>query len=489
MLLSFTFENWKSYRDSSTINFVAGRRQSHKETLTRIPGYKGMKILPISGIWGGNAGGKTNLLEALKFVKNFVTLGCNSLGRIPVEGFRPASDVAPSHFSVTFLVGGRIYQLEFTLTMESVIEENLFWLTHQREWRGIYARTTDHQGNAQVEFADEASPELADFTSSLDQLKMCVRGCGPYRLFLTNTVDQRIDVFSPLYEWFNSTLRYAGASTQFTRFPAMMSDERYCALFGSILKALDTGIERVGLEDVPEDGIISGLPEPIRRDLQERDNFSMQFEMGWNADAPSDVYLISKKDGIVKTQRVQTYRRGRDGELKPFGFRNESSGTRRLLEILPIFTDLWIGDTECVWVLDEIDKDFHTDLTRALVEQFLLHVKRSNTGGAYGDKEKQRECRDRDQPHQQMLFATHDLMLMEQDLLRIDEINVAERKRDGSSVLIPLHEYNGLRNDLDLRKSYLEGRFGGVPRLEPILVDFGEESEREVASERDDDHE
>lgn len=477
MLLSFTFENWKSYKDSSAINFYAGRKRSHREMLTSIPGYRGLKVLPISGIWGGNAGGKTNLLEALKFVKDFVVRGYNGLGRIPVEGFRPMEISKPSHFAITFLVNNRIYQLEFTLTSESVVEENLFWLTRQYEWRGIYARTTDDYGNARVEFAGTASPELADYASDLDRLQACVQGCGPYRLFLTNTVDQRIGVFASLHNWFDNTLRYAGAGTHFTRFPTMMSDERYCDLFGSILKALDTGIEHVSLEDVSGEDIIGSLPESIRREMQERDDFSLQFEMGRQTDVPSDVYLISKRDGIIRTQRVQTYRKGENGELKPFGFRNESSGTRRLLEILPIFTDLWIGDTECVWVLDEIDKDFHTDLTRALIEQFLLHVKHRNAGyDAKDEAESQKRMRGYDSPRQQMLFTTHDLMLMEQDLLRIDEINVVERKSDGSSRLIPLHEYKGLRNDLDLRKSYLEGRFGGVPRLAPILTDFGEES-------------
>lgn len=454
MLVSFALENWKSFRGFTKINFIAGRKRSHSETLAKPSGYAGLKLLPISGIWGGNAGGKTNLLEALAFVKQFVSFGFNDAGHIPVEPFRPASIERPTYFAVSFLAGNRIYQLEFTLTVDGVQSEALYWMTpvSPRDWRIIYERTTGESGDAKVDFSDTLPPELKAVPDIMDQLKACERGCGPYRLFLTNTVNQRIDVFAPLADWFMHTLRFAGSGTKYTRFSRIMSDERYCHLFGTILRKLDTGVEQVELEDADSTEVLSLLPEYIRRDIQTRRQVSMQIELGAQSDIPSEVYLLTKQDRDVRIRRVQTYRRSADGILKPFGFNNESSGTRRLLELLPIFTDLWGGDSECVWLLDEIDKEFHTDLTRALIETFL-----SSAGSA---------------SRRQMLFTTHDLLLMEQSLLRVDEINVTERKRNGESVLIPLHKYKGLRNDLDLRRSYLDGRFGGVPKLAPINVDI-----------------
>lgn len=412
-----------------------------------IPKYRGLRLLPLSGIWGGNAGGKTNLLEALRFVKEFVSTGFNQQEFIPVDGFRPSTDKEekPSFFSITFLVDTRIYLLEFWLTSHGVREENLYWLTHAREWRAIYCRTVDESGD-NVNLSEIAAPELRSY--DWKQLKLYENGCGPYRLFLTNTVDQRVETFKPIVNWFKYTLRYAGAGTAYTRFSKMMNDDKYCRLFSSILNAMDTGVEKVTLEDVATDDIWPSIPQEIRESILRHGDGTVQLEAGRKPGIPQEIYLVANTGGQIRIRRVQTYRTDRDGTSKPFGFHSESSGTRRLLEVLPIFTDLWGGDSECVWLLDEIDKEFHTDLTRALIERFLT---RTNA-----------------RSRRQMLFTTHDLMLMDQNLMRVDEINVVERKFNGESRLIPLHKYKGIRKDKDLRKSYLEGRFGGVPHLSTI---------------------
>lgn len=65
----------------------------------------------------------------------------------------------------------------------------------------------------------------------------------------------------------------------------------------------------------------------------------------------------------------------------------------------------------------------------------------------------------------QLLLNTHDLMLMDQKLFRKDEIFVVDRDKDDVSHLTSLSNYGGVRNDLDLRKSYLDGKFGGMPQI------------------------
>ena len=61
---------------------------------------------------------------------------------------------------------------------------------------------------------------------------------------------------------------------------------------------------------------------------------------------------------------------------------------------------------------------------------------------------------------------------MDQGLLRRDEMWVAERESSGASTLFSFSEYKDVRYDKDLRKSYLEGRLGGIPlfSLPRILV-------------------
>ncbi len=64
-----------------------------------------------------------------------------------------------------------------------------------------------------------------------------------------------------------------------------------------------------------------------------------------------------------------------------------------------------------------------------------------------------------------LLFTTHNVLLMDQDLLRRDEMWIAERNAEGVSSLLSFSEYKDVRYDKDIRKSYLQGRLGGIPRI------------------------
>jgi hypothetical protein len=57
-------------------------------------------------------------------------------------------------------------------------------------------------------------------------------------------------------------------------------------------------------------------------------------------------------------------------------------------------------------------------------------------------------------------------MQMDQQLLRRDELWVTDRKKDGSTELIPFSSYKDIRNDKSIRTSYLHGQLGGVPKLQ-----------------------
>jgi hypothetical protein len=65
----------------------------------------------------------------------------------------------------------------------------------------------------------------------------------------------------------------------------------------------------------------------------------------------------------------------------------------------------------------------------------------------------------------QLLFTTHDALLMDQNIFRRDEMWVTERDPSGISNLISFSEYKDVRYDKDIRKSYLKGHLGGIPRI------------------------
>ena len=66
----------------------------------------------------------------------------------------------------------------------------------------------------------------------------------------------------------------------------------------------------------------------------------------------------------------------------------------------------------------------------------------------------------------QLIFTTHEIQLMRSDLLRRDEIWLAD-KVDGQSRLTRVSDFAGIgvRKDADLLSFYMSGRLGGVPRI------------------------
>lgn len=450
MLVSFTMENWKSYREEATLSLLADRSRRHANTLAVCPYYHGLKILPIAAIYGGNAAGKSNLFDALRFVQRFVAFGQDDDTAISVEPFAwgDASE-KPSRFSIQMLVSQKtsgafqptrssqpeiIYQLDFALDRNSVVEEALSWYDSQRNVHLLYER--DDQG--QVTFSPEFARKLGE--EEAQTLRIVARGAGPRRLFLTNTVDQQVSTFRHIYDWFRKGLRTADNGIQSPRVAALMSDQAYCEQLGTILHALGTGVERIELQLMPEGQLDLGLRNHMLQMMEAvADNSMAQLLVNTGLDVANQIFVLTKENNLVTIRRVQTYRDGR-----PFGFERESSGTRRLIEILPIFLDLWTG-VPCTWVLDEMEREFHTEMTRELLMGFLA------------------KCGE--ESRTQTLLNTHDLMLMDQEVFRKDEILVAERTEEGVSSLCSIGDYEGIRNDLDLRRSYLDGRFGGRPTI------------------------
>jgi AAA15 family ATPase/GTPase len=203
-----------------------------------------------------------------------------------------------------------------------------------------------------------------------------------------------------------------------------------------LLRHLDTGILRLGAEDTGE----MDLDE-----IKDKKNYLMFLEI-----LTGDRYFISEKEGKETTKKLIAFHKCDDGTEIRFDIDKESDGTRRLLDILPAFTAGWqlnLRKTRVskIYFIDELDRSLHHLLLRKLLNKYFASCNADS--------------------RTQILFTTHDLLLMDQNLFRRDEMNVVERDATGASSVIPLNEYNGIRSDKDLLKSYLQGRFGGIPRL------------------------
>lgn len=231
-------------------------------------------------------------------------------------------------------------------------------------------------------------------------------------------------------------------------FAVASGKEGFLNYAGKTLQRLDTGIiglegERVDVDVLPQD---VGLRKSIAG-LKEDELITVVMEKA-AGDYGFEILTAHAGEDRPVIERMRTLHMGSDGKKHSFGLGMESSGTQRPMGLLPMLFDLQAEDGSVgskVYIVDELDRCLRTMLTKQLIEDFLSKCSEST--------------------RKQLLFTTHDLLLMDQSLMRCDEIYIAQCGIDGHSELVGLAEYDGIRFDKDLIKSYLEGRFGGIPML------------------------
>jgi uncharacterized protein len=122
---------------------------------------------------------------------------------------------------------------------------------------------------------------------------------------------------------------------------------------------------------------------------------------------------------------------------------NESDGTQKFFNYSGVVTTtLLMGKT---LVLDEFDARLHPMLTKKIVEMFNSPT--INKNGA------------------QLVFVTHDTNLLDNSLLRRDQIYFTEKNKMQETVLYSLADFKGIRNDASYEKDYINGKYGAIPFL------------------------
>lgn len=429
MLVRFSLENWMSFRDSVTFSMLASKEKQHSGRIPKIPKYHA-RILPIAAIYGGNASGKTNFFRALSFAKSFIVRGTLPDALIAVDHFRldPQAADQPTRFEFELLIGEDIYAYAFAVTRRAVLEERLVRVTSKSE-KVLFER---HNGAA-----------IFDNSLARDQfLQFAFQGTRDNQLFLTNAVSQRVETFRPVYDWFKDTLELVAPDSRFEPFEHFL-DERtpLFAVMNDTLARLDTGITRLGGEDIPFETL--PVSETLKTVLQESVHEGVTLRL---LNSPgNERFVVTRRGGELTAKKLVTFHPRVDGTEAKFDVRQESDGSQRVIDLLPAFLELASDGPGKVYVIDEVDRSLHTLLTRRLLEFYL-----EGCGP---------------QSRSQLLLTTHDVLLMDQDLLRRDEMWVAERDANGASTLTSFSEFRDVRYDKDIRKSYLQGRLGGIPRL------------------------
>jgi AAA15 family ATPase/GTPase len=263
---------------------------------------------------------------------------------------------------------------------------------------------------------------------------------------LTEASERNVPEIRDIIKWFDDVLVVVPAEARVNALEVKMHMFRSRFEFAAeFLKTAGTGIDHINTTEEPFD--IDGFNSPLKDDarqeiLQAIAKLESEGDIIEAIDSNGRrLHLMKAPDGRPVRISMALEHRTSNGNFVSFDIEEESDGTQRLIHLLPALLMLK-GAPEKVVVLDELDRRFHTLLSRRLL-QFALNC-------------------DDEHLRSQLIFTTHDTNLLDLDLLRRDEIWFVEKDRGGASHLYSLAEYK-VRPDLKIEKGYLNGRFGAIP--------------------------
>lgn len=435
MLIRFSVENYRSFHERQIFSMAAGKHTRHKEQLVVV---NGKRLLKAGVVFGANAAGKSNLIRAINFGKRIVFRGVkNSLTVNRYFRIDPKAMNRPGVFQYDFVSNGHIYSYGFAISyMQNIFLAEWLYLCDDNKEVCIFDRAA---GKA-------VSTELT-FTNSEDEQRFHIYAAdvSDNKSFLSEIVNHKLqDIleFRPFFDvirWFKNLL-IIFPETRYRDLGRFINNDAQGSL-GKLLNYFDTGIEAVNTEIKPIDEVLSFLPDDFKNDVIH--DVQESFEEN-ESKVPSgvDVTIAEKRfsftrreDGMIVGSQL-TMNHGNDADL--FELDDESDGTRRLFDLIPLYQK---GRENFVILVDELDRSFHTKLTIEFLCKFF---------------EKTEGC------ESQLIVTLHDANVMNLNILRQDEIWFVERQEDHSSQLYSLNKFKE-RFDHSVAKDYLLGRYGSIP--------------------------
>ena len=212
--------------------------------------------------------------------------------------------------------------------------------------------------------------------------------------------------------------------------------------FGALLRYFNTGVDGVKLIDVQFEKL--GIPHDLQRAIKTDLSKSNTDEAFGALRFDDNLYLINLIDGEIRAKKLMTVHKKMDeADIELFSLGDESDGTKRLFDYIPLILDLIQGGK--VFIVDEMERSLHPSLIKQIILLFYKHSKDVSS---------------------QLIFTTHESSLMDQKIFRRDEIWLMKKDNNGISSFGRMDNLYNVRFDKMLQNSYLNGEYGATPIFE-----------------------
>ena len=430
MLLNFTVENWMSFRDKTSFSMVASEEKLHDYRIPRIEEHE-TNVLPISAVFGGNASGKSNFFEALSFAKQLVMNGRIEPNSIDISPFKldPKSEASETKFSFEIFATGNLYEFDFSVFQNEITKEKMSIIRSGKPER-LYERTKDGKF--------KLNPSL----KKREYVNLISSNIPRSELFLNNIMRFGQGESWPVFDWFKKSLVMVLPNNQFP-IRLFENDGDLLGELNRVLPRIDCGITRI--ERWKFQGELQYILSPTELEYVKTigEGESVRFH--------KQEILVSKEKGNLVAEKLDFVHSNIKGDDVNFKGSEESDGTLRALDLLPGFLELSSLDSPKVYFIDELDRSLHTRLVKELVSAYLENCTPDTRS--------------------QLIFTAHDVMLMNTELLRRDEMWISRRLNDGSTDMFSIGDFDDANKER-IHLDYLHGFLGGLPNVMLYGFDF-----------------
>lgn len=404
MLVYFKVGNYKSIKEPVTISFAATSVTEHLESNVMDRGK--LRLLKSILLYGPNASGKSNILDAFITYRQLIlsSTQTNSTRLLPVLPFRYSLDTPEQPSS---------FEAEFIINNKRYrygfdadrIEISSEWLLEVKATTEAYIF---------LRMGQEFKVDYRKFVNAegLEQR------CNPNALFLSVSDQWNVVLAKDIYKWFYGMYNISGLSDiqQQSRTNELIEDPEYKRIINNMMRHADLGINSID----------------VVRTKVDRDEDYLKY-LATEAETVYTIHNVYDGNGNIAATAAMSMEH------------NESEGTKKFYNILGSL--LYAVKNGYFVVIDEIDARFHSLLTKAIIR--LFNSAEVKTGA-------------------QLFAVSHDTAVMDNELLRRDQIYLVEKNNFAATQAVNLVEYKSARKETPISKNYLEGRYGGIPFIDNL---------------------
>ena len=415
MVLEIRLSNFFSIKDEVVLDLRAGNinTQKSKELENNIFEFEDISVLKTIAIYGANASGKSNIINAIRFC-NAMVFESHRHNQDTVYNFKPfkfkGCAKKPSTYFIRFVIDSIEYAYSFSLTRTEILEEQLYYYPNGRKTK-VFVRNEQN--------GPEKKDKYSFGTSVIKRPLDVAQSTSNKTLFISRASQMDRDIPKRVFNFFSRTfiLNYQNYSTKNAH--EMMGKYK-----NQLLMALQLA-----------DSDIVDFKQILRN------------QKGKNLKANLVTEKAVFEDAVVENLEIKTYHKNAPNTQFDFST-EESLGTQKLFFIM--LTILDVVKNNKILLIDEIEDSLHTSIIEYIIEIF-----NASTGA-------------------QLIFTTHNTNLLNLNKMRKDQLYFVNKRNDGSTDLYSLFDYKDFRDTMDVEKAYLQGRFDAIPFINDSIESLKE---------------